>query len=78
MTPQEIFDYVKNHFEKQQTASMDGGACRYRTKDGKSCAVGCLIPVSQYKDAFETGISDAIFIDLEEYSLDDYPYNNQK
>jgi len=29
-------------------------------------------------EAFETGISDAIFIDLEEYSLDDYPHNDQK
>lgn len=50
MTAQEIFDKVITHLRKQGKATNAGGGntCFYRTRDGKSCAVGCLIPNEEY------------------------------
>ena len=31
----------------------NGGQCAYRSEDGDKCAVGCLIPDSDYREAFE-------------------------
>ncbi len=53
MTPQEIFDKVVNHLRAQGAKSMDGDACRYRSKDGMQCAAGCLIPDSDYSSDME-------------------------
>lgn len=57
MSEQEIFDTVYRHMLTQgRKASPDGLLCRYRTVvDGNvlTCAVGCLIPDSEYKPTFE-------------------------
>jgi len=38
-----IFDKVSDHLLQQNRKSYLSG-CRYRTPDGRSCAIGCLIP----------------------------------
>jgi len=48
MTKQQIFTKVANHLMKQGKPAKEHGYCRYRTKDGKTCAIGCLIPKSRY------------------------------
>lgn len=53
MTQQEIFDKVVHHLFKQGKPATDLGACRYRTQDGLSCAVGCLIPNELYSVEIE-------------------------
>lgn len=62
MTPQEIFDKVATHLltqnHKAQTLLADTNgdsslACAYRSYDGRSCAVGCLIPDDMYDPAIE-------------------------
>jgi hypothetical protein len=56
MTRKEIFDTVKNHLltqgkqsvrpptEKEKLDGITQPMCVYRSEDGCSCAVGCLIP----------------------------------
>lgn len=43
-TPQEMFDYVWNHMNKQRKRSVDTehDVCAYKDQDGNMCAVGCL------------------------------------
>lgn len=55
MTNQEAFDKVYQHLLKQgeESLSEDGGMCMYRGVDGKSCAIGCLIPDPEYNPSFE-------------------------
>lgn len=44
MNRQEIFDKVVTHLLTQNRKALgEFGGCRYRTKDGLSCAVGCLL-----------------------------------
>jgi hypothetical protein len=43
LTAQSIFDTVARHFKQQKVQATDGVTCVYRTLDGKSCAVGCLL-----------------------------------
>lgn len=47
---QDIFNHVAKHLIKQAAKALEAQnsnslavACRYRTADGRSCAVGCLI-----------------------------------
>lgn len=59
MTLQEIFDKVVVHLHKQNKQSKVGGnsvytACMYRTPEGLSCAVGCLIPDGMYTARIES------------------------
>lgn len=44
-TLQGQFDKIVEHLAAQKTRAMSGNAdvCAYRSKDGKSCAVGCLV-----------------------------------
>lgn len=44
MTKQEVFDKVAEHLLTQNAKATEGGFCRYKTKSGLKCAVGCLIP----------------------------------
>ncbi len=69
MTNQEVYDRVKAHQAAQPTIAWFGNRCVYRGKDGKRCAVGCLIPEERYERRFEdvslsnmrcTDIRDAI------------------
>lgn len=57
MKAQTVFDKVVRHLHKQgKRAFQDnavGGACLYRTKEGLTCAVGCLIPEEAYHSSME-------------------------
>lgn len=51
---QDIYDFVANHLLTQGSPALDkNGDCVYRTQDGRSCAVGCLIPDANYHDDME-------------------------
>ena len=61
MNEQETFDNVALHLLKQgkkAVGSYDGSSysetvCKYRSKDGLKCAVGCLIPDEMYDPLME-------------------------
>lgn len=58
---QEIFNKVSTHLLTQGRAARNSkGCCRYRTADGLSCAVGCLIPDEFYRPSFEGHSTDKI------------------
>lgn len=58
---QEIFNKVAAHLLKQGRPAREEDRCRYRTTDGLSCAVGCLIPDELYSPSFEgSGASKVI------------------
>jgi len=53
-TNQEIFDYVLAHLKMQNARAMgDPGMCVYKNGEGKSCAIGCLIPDDLYTISIE-------------------------
>jgi hypothetical protein len=55
---QEIYDRVAEHLLRQNSRAVSAlGICRYRTEDGKKCAIGCLIGDESYS------------VDLESYSV---------
>jgi hypothetical protein len=60
LTSQEIFNKVATHLLKQGKRSVyptedgeKGVFCAYRSPEGLSCAVGCLIPDELYDPRFE-------------------------
>lgn len=53
MTNQEAFDKMVAHLRKQGKPAHEDGSCRYRTKDGLMCAVGCLITDAEYERGME-------------------------
>jgi hypothetical protein len=57
MTDQEMFDTILTHLRQQGLKSVgsstEGPTCRYRTKDGRKCAVGCMIPDDKYSREIE-------------------------
>lgn len=61
MTHQEIFDRVATHLlgQRQKATIPDESTgrrlprCVYRTVDGRTCAIGCLIPESLYNPDLE-------------------------
>jgi hypothetical protein len=62
VTNQELYNRVVAHLRKQGCAAKlvkrgsnnsNFSACRYRTDDGKKCAIGCLIPDERYSGALE-------------------------
>lgn len=53
MNMQEVYTKVRTHLLTQGQQSRSGFNCLYRTMDGKSCAVGCLIADEFYRVAFE-------------------------
>ncbi len=55
MTPQEIFDTVVVHL-LQQGKQSKSHVCLYRSDDGLKCAVGALIPDSEYDPAMEFAV----------------------
>lgn len=69
-TAQELFETVVLHqrkqAEKSHIALSEGGfSCRYRDPEGRSCAIGCLIPNDAYKPEMEGGdVGDLIKKDL--------------
>ena len=50
---QETFDLVAAHLLVQNAKSEDSYACLYRGPNGRKCAVGVLIPDSDYDPALE-------------------------
>jgi len=55
MTPQEIFDTVVAHL-LQQGKQSKSNVCLYRSDDGLKCAIGALIPDSEYDPAMEFAV----------------------
>jgi hypothetical protein len=54
VSKQETFNQVWNHLKQQGKPALDEkGDCCYRTEEGLMCAVGCLIPDSEYDPAWE-------------------------
>lgn len=53
MTNQEAFDKMVAHLRKQGQKAQENGACRYRTKNGLMCAVGCLLTDEEYRPGME-------------------------
>ena len=54
MTNQEVFDKVLSFLRNQKYISTLSGQCRYRGRDGRMCAVGCLIPDNLYDPEMES------------------------
>jgi hypothetical protein len=57
MTSQEIFDTVIDHLLSQGKQSKSH-VCLYRSDDGSKCAVGALIPDSEYDPTMEFSVVD--------------------
>ena len=61
-TPQETFDTVAKHLLTQRKKSHDGfNSCLYRGPRGLKCAIGVLIPDSEYRSDFENSGIDWLF-----------------
>lgn len=61
MTNQEAFDKVVVHLKQQKwKKALDGKDYMYRSGDGLKCAVGVLIPDSQYSTKLEDQDADII------------------
>jgi len=62
LTKKQIYDKVAKHLLSQRARSMTGGRCVYRNPQGLKCAIGCLIPDSDYTKDIEGGLVDfAVF-----------------
>ena len=60
-SPQAVFDKVVAHLRQQGEQSLGpDGACMYRGTEGRMCAVGCLIPDSEYSEGMEGRPVDAL------------------
>lgn len=53
MTNQEVFDIVARHLLTQNEQSVNEDGCAYRGEGGLKCAVGALIPDSDYDPDWE-------------------------
>jgi hypothetical protein len=53
MNKQQTFNKVVRHLRRQGRATDSKGTCMYRTPNGRSCAVGCLIPDELYHESME-------------------------
>lgn len=57
---QETFDRVLDHLRKQGEPAVNNmGFCRYRTEDGRKCAIGALIPDELYQAGIENHTAEA-------------------
>ena len=53
-TEQEVFNTVGNHLLTQREQAISAsGSCVYLSCNGLKCAVGCLIPLEDYKLEYE-------------------------
>jgi hypothetical protein len=69
LTAQQIFDQVARHLLTQGQRATDpiSDGCRYRTFDGRSCAVGCLLTPEEAQAADEAdtaGVQDLVAFHL--------------
>ncbi len=55
LNKQEVFTKVKNHLlkQKQKATTPDRAGCWYRTPDGRTCAIGCMISKKEYTPKFD-------------------------
>ena len=61
MTDREAFYTVWEHLQNQEGRSYsDRGGCLYRDDHGRKCAVGILIPDSEYNPEFEGMPTDVV------------------
>lgn len=76
MNNQEAFDKMVTHLRKQKAKSVYDGAidifCCYRGSENRMCAVGVLIPDSEYKQEYEGSIekSYSLFPSLHDIDLE--------
>lgn len=55
MTAQELFNATIDHLVRQGRPGSEYGKCRYRTKDGRMCGVGCHITDEEYNPSWDKG-----------------------
>lgn len=61
LSRQDAFErMVLSMYEQGQQASTMNGACKYRTDDGRKCAVGQLIPDEKYRSNMEGSVDGEI------------------
>ena len=56
MEIQEAYETMRRYFAAkgdEEAAAYEGSGCKYRTEDGRCCAVGCLIPPALYDPILE-------------------------
>jgi len=85
LTTQEVFDKVAVHLLTQNSKSVEIVShsfnesdlaspltvnCRYRGEEGKSCAVGCLIPDDRYDTSIEGGSVESWRVQEILYAMD--------
>lgn len=81
MELQEIFTKVVTHLRAQGKPAMYDGLCVYRTEDGCSCAVGCLISDEAYSSEIEESnvfnhkVQEALIKSGVDISYNDETYN---
>ena len=69
LTDQEAFDIMVNHLRAQGvkaqvwSSNIQAKVCRYRTPDGRKCAVGALIPDKLYEPCMEGSNIDVLLAD---------------
>lgn len=70
----EVSERVRDHLTKQNAQALENTAprgCRYHSRDGKMCAVGCLIDAKHYSWDFEGAtIADGAVFDAVLSSLE--------
>lgn len=78
MTRQEIFNTIADHLLTQLRPAMRIGTkmCAYRSADGATCAVGCVIPDAYYAPEMEG--TDFLGLLSRYNDLPDYFYNNTR
>lgn len=68
LSKQEIFDRIASHLIAQGSGSTNAeGECVYRSPNGTSCAVGCLIPDELYNPDFEMNSVKYLPLGVREY-----------
>lgn len=56
MELQFAYEAMRRHFARygdEPAAAYEGNGCKYRTSDGRCCAVGCLIPPALYDERLD-------------------------
>jgi len=64
-SPQQVFNQVAAHLMKQMQPALRPGnqPCAYRGREGRVCAVGCLIADDEYDSSMEGKSCDVLWVD---------------
>lgn len=84
-TLRQVFDFIKNHLLKQGKAAkmrLSGNApidgCVYRTPEGLSCAVGCMVPDEAVSKMNDLGLNEGTGFDDLIYGMQwDFPKDDK-